>query len=206
MTFNFIQQGVLSEKELKTIIQEKEMYKDKAHKAMITSITGKVKGFYNENKRLSDIYFPLSTEAKKSFNLIQSLIIEQYAGSKLNVGCLSEFQYVRYPIGGKFEWHHDEVQKFDRNNRLRGLTFSLNLSNESEYEGGNLEIKLSKNKVISLNRKKGSYIIFPSFLTHRVNTVQSGIREAIVVWTKLNLDEIELIKKQHEDIYRNDIL
>jgi PKHD-type hydroxylase len=58
----------------------------------------------------------------------------------------------------------------------------LQLSDPSEYEGGNLEILSSQGEVLTVDKKKGFLAMFPSFKTHRVTPVTSGTRKSLVVW------------------------
>ena len=67
----------------------------------------------------------------------------------------------------------------------------LQLSDPSEYEGGQLELKESKKDKNSVSiseqdqkdiMKKGSIIVFPSFFTHRVTPVTKGTRMSLVAW------------------------
>jgi PKHD-type hydroxylase len=51
----------------------------------------------------------------------------------------------------------------------------------NDYEGGDLEFLNSVTKKADL-RKKGSIIIFPSFLAHRVTPVTKGTRLSLVGW------------------------
>lgn len=206
MSFNFVKSGILGERDLEKIIAETQKYKDSTVKAGLSRTGGGGSMYYNEDSRLSDIFFPKIIDAPRTYNLIQSLIIEEYAGSNLDIGNISEFQYVHYPVGGMFKWHQDIIHKPDKDGRVRGLTFSLNISEESDYEGGELQLKIDKNKTISLGKKKGSYLIFPSFMTHQVTKVESGNREAIVVWTKLTYDEIKDVKRRYADHIRNNVL
>ena len=62
------------------------------------------------------------------------------------------------------------------------------LVNADEYEGGEFELNLStpeeKDKIISIKeaRKKGTVVVFPSFVWHRVTPVTSGTRYSLVNW------------------------
>lgn len=205
MSFNFVRAGVLSDNELQKIAQETQSYKDKASKAGLMAKSGK-ESYYSADTRLSDIYFPKVLDAPRTYNIIQSLIIEEYAGSDLNIGNISEFQYVHYPVGGLFKWHSDIINRPDDEGRVRGLTFSLNLSEETNYTGGELQLKINKENIVTLGKKRGSYLIFPSFMVHQVTMVESGVREAIVVWTKLTYQEIKTVKRKHADYVRNNVL
>jgi PKHD-type hydroxylase len=150
--------------------------------------------YFDEKIRKSDIYFPVPKEAYGTFNIIQSLIIQEYAGKKLNVADISEVQFVHYPLGGKFDWHQDIIGFRPGETKTRGLTFSMNLSESDEYEGGNLTLKLSENKTMNLSREKGSWIVFPSFVKHRVDEVTRGHRNAMVVWSYLTKQEIQSMR------------
>ena len=59
----------------------------------------------------------------------------------------------------------------------------------SEYEGGDLEFDLrdksdstSNIQTTKIARKKGSIIVFPSFVWHRVTPVTQGTRYSLVIW------------------------
>ena len=72
-------------------------------------------------------------------------------------------------------WHND-VGCYPYN--LRKISFSINLNDPSEYEGGNLEFAHLRGKLFSKN--KGSITFFPSILTHRVTPVTKGLRKMII--------------------------
>ena len=74
-------------------------------------------------------------------------------------------------------WHLD-IKDFPYN--LRKLSFSINLNNPNEYEGGDLEFKdLEKGMDVS-PKSQGGITIFPSFLSHRVTPITKGIRKVLV--------------------------
>jgi PKHD-type hydroxylase len=63
----------------------------------------------------------------------------------------------------------------------RKLSLILQLSDATEYEGGELQLKDSSDHT-AVERKKGHLIAFPSYLLHRVTPVTKGIRRSLVVW------------------------
>ncbi len=193
MVEDFIKTGKLSVRELSIVLREAENYKKNVFAASLGGLNEKKElvGYHDENIRKSQIYFPAPQEAYGTFNVIQSLIIQEYAGKNLDVTNISEVQFVHYPIGGKFNWHHDILGFRPGDLRTRGLTFSMNLSNSDNYEGGNLTLKLSEDRMISLGREIGSWIVFPSFIRHKVDEVTKGFRDAIVVWSHLTKEEIK---------------
>ena len=84
---------------------------------------------------------------------------------------------IKYSTDGKIDWHMD-VGPGTVSTRKLGVT--IQLSESSDYEGGDLEF-LPDFHVIG-KRARGSAIIFPSYLTHRVSSVRSGIRWSAVSW------------------------
>ena len=77
---------------------------------------------------------------------------------------------------------------FDYRNKIRKLSVTCQLSDSSEYEGGELEFqyrnKDNPNMVAPCEqaKKKGSIIVFPSFVWHRVKPVTKGTRYSLVIW------------------------
>ena len=49
----------------------------------------------------------------------------------------------------------------------------INLSDDTEYEGGDLEIE---SKICKEIKQKGSIVVFPSFVKHRIKPVTCGTR------------------------------
>ena len=62
---------------------------------------------------------------------------------------------------------------------VRKISMTCLLSNESEFEGGELQIEKEENKVIL---KQGQVIFFASFIRHRVAPVTRGVRKSLVMW------------------------
>ena len=94
------------------------------------------------------------------------------------------FQYSKYNVDGHFEWHSDVVPEPPNNKLFRKLTFILMLSDEEDYEGGELAIynggdfdNSNKFKI-----KKGDIIAMYSFTPHKVFPVIKGTRLTLVTW------------------------
>lgn len=64
----------------------------------------------------------------------------------------------------------------------RKLTMSVQLSDEDDYEGGDLEVMTSAEHPLKLSRQRGTVLLFPSYIMHRVTPVTSGIRHSLVGW------------------------
>jgi predicted 2-oxoglutarate/Fe(II)-dependent dioxygenase YbiX len=88
-------------------------------------------------------------------------------------------QYVEYRSGwGQFDWHNDYSHGIA--DAPRKLTIILQLSSPQDYEGGALEVMGTD--VEAMPRERGTLVIFPSLLMHRVTPVVSGLRKALVSW------------------------
>ena len=69
---------------------------------------------------------------------------------------------------------------FDFTN-FRKLTFIMQLSNETDYEGGEV-ILLNSSKPIIMPKTRGSIVIFPSYILHKVDPIKKGIRNSLVIF------------------------
>ena len=101
-------------------------------------------------------------------------------------GSYDSIQYTEYhhSIQGKYDWHMDSGFSMGYPNRKLSLT--IQLSDPTEYEGGDVEVWYPDpnkgNLIEKLPREKGKVIIFPSYLWHRVTPVTKGVRKSLVWW------------------------
>ena len=83
----------------------------------------------------------------------------------------SSGEIYRYEVGDFFDWHMDlgdgEIAK-------RKLTTLVQLSDPADYEGGELE--LFCNQPHTASRKRGTLLIYPSYIMHRVTPITRGLR------------------------------
>ena len=91
----------------------------------------------------------------------------------------NDMQYSMYHKDGYYNAHRD-----DGYNRI--LSMTIQLTDEKEYKGGELDILTENNDTIVGDKRKGMGIFFPSQLLHRVNPVKEGVRENLVWWIKNN--------------------
>ena len=107
-------------------------------------------------------------------------------------------QFTKYKLNQYYGWHCDSWDKpYDKEGpqkgKIRKLSMTCQLTDGSEYEGGELEFDFRNydpnmrdqnkhvRKVIEI-LPKGSIIVFPSHLWHRVRPVTKGIRYSLVAW------------------------
>ena len=59
------------------------------------------------------------------------------------------------------------------------------MSDENDYQGGDLEFGITEDsgeKNYTATRTRGSIIIFPAFLSHRVTPITDGRRYSLITW------------------------
>ena len=66
---------------------------------------------------------------------------------------------------------------------IRKLSFTIQLSDPKDYEGGELII-YDVNKKVSVPKEKGTIIFFSSNLQHEVTPVTKGTRNSLVSWVQ----------------------
>ncbi|WP_242909921.1 JmjC domain-containing protein [Actinomadura terrae] len=88
-------------------------------------------------------------------------------------------QYVEYlPGNGHFHRHND--YSHDQLDSPRKITVIVQLSDPADYEGGALQMFGVETE--ELPRERGSVLVFPSMIDHRVTPVTRGMRRALVAW------------------------
>ena len=108
-------------------------------------------------------------------------------------------QFTQYKLNQYYDWHIDSFNKPYHNpgqpdhGKIRKLSVTCQLTDGSEYKGGELEFDFrnysphlrdeSKHlKQVKEILPKGSIVVFPSFMWHRVKPVTDGTRYSLVLW------------------------
>lgn len=97
---------------------------------------------------------------------------------------IENLQYSVYNEGDFYKEHDDII---DTASAVRKLSFSLQLVDQSEYDGGDLLLKAGLNTedakaLLDKARVRGTLIFFPSFTLHEVSKITRGTRKALVGW------------------------
>ena len=142
--------------------------------------------FFSSDQWLFDLIWPFMQEANKD------------AGWEYDISGCESIQITKYDSSDYYHWHKDgngcQMSKYQEpdntwlNGNVRKLSMTILLSDD--YTGGDFQIA-------SLNSDRGSYsvtvhtppvegigsiVVFPSFLMHRINPVEKGIRYSLVAW------------------------
>jgi len=67
---------------------------------------------------------------------------------------------------------------------IRKLSFSIQLSNPKDYEGGEFILYNKDGKEFNAPKTKGTIIFFQSNILHEVKPVKKGTRYSIVSWVQ----------------------
>lgn len=95
-------------------------------------------------------------------------------------GFVEDLQFTVYDgdENGHYTWHMDMGEGTQA---PRKLTLVLQLSDPSEYEGGELQT-FTRPNIDSVEKKRGMIAAFPAWTLHRVTPVTKGVRKTLVVW------------------------
>tara|TARA_R100001443_G_scaffold31438_2_gene45436 strand:+ start:2190 stop:2825 length:636 start_codon:yes stop_codon:yes gene_type:complete len=109
-------------------------------------------------------------------------------------------QFTKYKLNQHYDWHCDSWNRpYNKPNnprehgKIRKISMTCQLTDGSEYKGGELEfdyrdydpyMRDTSKHVVQVKEilPKGSIVLFPSFVWHRVKPVTSGTRYSLVVW------------------------
>jgi len=102
-------------------------------------------------------------------------------------------QFTKYNVGQFYDWHPDQhhyvYPEDDTNVNMRGkyrkLSTTLLLNDASEFKGGELEFhyNMKETKIAEELKTRGTLIVFPAFVYHRVREVTEGTRYSLVSWS-----------------------
>jgi PKHD-type hydroxylase len=107
-------------------------------------------------------------------------------------------QFTKYKHNQYYDWHCDSWDKpYEKEGpekgMIRKLSVTCQLTDSSEYSGGELQFDTrsydphmrDEYKHVITSKEilpKGSIVVFPSFVWHRVQPVTKGTRYSLVIW------------------------
>jgi PKHD-type hydroxylase len=137
------------------------------------------------NYRICDIAWLESDEVESDFDWVYATLAN--AISRVNnehfqfdLTHLTALQFTVYNGSNhsNYQKHLDLGRQFPN----RKLSFSVQLSDDTEYVGGDLRFHYIKNQPEVAPREKGKIIFFPSWVIHDVTPVTQGTRRSLVGW------------------------
>lgn len=122
----------------------------------------------------------------------------QNAGWNFQWDFSETMQFTMYGKNQFYTWHADQGSRAYPNdyenenyrNKIRKLSVTVQLSDPKDYLGGELEFDFRNNKnnkknieICKAGKERGTIIVFPSFVWHRVKPVTKGQRKSLVIWS-----------------------
>lgn len=136
---------------------------------------------YEESIRKSSVMFLAFNERTNWLYQKLSAVVQRCNLERFHFdisGFAEQLQLTEYNEGDFFDWHMDFGA---REISARKVSITVQLSDPDEYEGGELQF-MSNNNIVVAPRERGTVVVFPSFVTHRVTPVTRGVRRSIVGW------------------------
>ena len=131
------------------------------------------------------------------FNEIQPFVAQanRNAGWNFQWDWTEACQFTKYSKGQYYDWHCDswpivyDAPGRTGHGRNRKLSVTLSLSDEKSYKGGELEFDFrnverekQKTEICKEVKPKGSLVVFPSEIWHRIKPIKQGHRYSLVAW------------------------
>jgi PKHD-type hydroxylase len=136
----------------------------------------------NQSVRSTTVGFfnPQDIHSQWIFQRLQSAITvinRDFWNFELNfIECL---QFSKYQLGDFYTAHmdlqHDRLEQ-------RKLSVSVQLSDPTGYQGGDLRMFRHSDQWDMVPRSQGTLVVFPSYQVHEVTAVEFGQRYSLVAW------------------------
>jgi PKHD-type hydroxylase len=172
--------SALTAVECDSIIERAALYNDQSATVGFSSATRSDESYRSSTIRWLDV----GTES----DLVDRLMHFVNSSNRTNFGveivAPYDLQFTEYHGArkGKYDWHQDvwleSTRAYDRK-----LSIVVQLSEPGDYEGGAFEFFGLQHPGATF-APRGSLLIFPSFLQHRVLPVTGGIRRSLVSWVE----------------------
>jgi len=142
-------------------------------------------GKIDQEIRRSKVFFiPTTPETRWLYDKM-ALFVGEANKKYFNVD-IEAIQTIQYT-----EYHAEESGTYDDHLdlspgviRARKLSVSVQLTDDTEYAGGDLQLKMNSRAPVVASRVKGDALIFPSWILHGVTPVTKGVRKSLVAWVE----------------------
>lgn len=113
---------------------------------------------------------------KKLSHVVSSLNTQFYRFDLTGFGEPLQLTNYDNSENGMYGWHQDYGKGISRK-----FSLVLQLTDPSQYEGGNLQI-LTSGQPLTVKKQRGLIVAFPSYHLHQVTPVTQGNRQSLVAW------------------------
>ena len=144
------------------------------------AIVGSGKGLKKEYRSNKIGWFAPGPDTEWLYRKITDITTEiNHQFWQFDLESIPELQFTKYiNVNDQYKKHLDMGYQ---SVTYRKLSFSIQLTDENDYEGCNLEFFQSDNAEVA-PRMRGAIVFFPSFIMHQVTPLLSGERNALVGW------------------------
>lgn len=115
---------------------------------------------------------------EKLAHVVSSLNSQFYRFDLTGFGESLQLTNYNHSESGMYRWHQDYG---GRRSPSRKLSVVVQLTDPSQYEGGNLQI-MTGNEPQNIRKERGILAVFPSYQLHQVTPVTQGSRQSLVAW------------------------
>ena len=164
--------------------QELDWLQHQAKNAQTRAVVAMDNTDFNLNEiRRSDVdWITKNTETEWLFNklghIVSSLNTQFYKFDLTGFGDSLQLTNYDHSEQGMYGWHQDYGSVGAPS---RKLSLVLQLTDPSEYEGGNLQI-MTGGEPTNVHKQRGLVTVFPSYVVHQVTPVTQGSRQSLVAW------------------------
>jgi PKHD-type hydroxylase len=113
---------------------------------------------------------------EKLANVVSRLNAEHFCFDLTGFGEPLQLTNYDQSENGMYGWHQDYGSGISRK-----LSMVVQLTDPSEYEGGNLQTMTTGNPQ-NVRKQRGLIAVFPSYVLHQVTPVMQGSRQSLVAW------------------------
>jgi PKHD-type hydroxylase len=152
--------------------------------ALVTTWTPGTTGFNKvpTSHRVSDVFFINGGDAVQwIYSRIGGCIDKLnalYLGGYLWDNWMQPLQLTRYRGDEHYDWHRDWGNNYPK----RKISAIIQLADPTLYDGGHVEFMNDTGKPHPAPRGRGTGIVFPAHVLHRVAPVTRGTRYSLVAW------------------------
>jgi PKHD-type hydroxylase len=145
--------------------------------------TANIQGYDKDIRESKQVSINYNNPVIEKIREVSKFANENYF--KINISQYAkENHFVQYDNGGKFEQHTDTIWNADVKDLdkkpVRKLSCITLLNNT--FTGGKLALWYMGNRY-SFPFNAGDIILFPSYVHHKVDPVESGVRYSLVSWS-----------------------
>jgi len=162
--------------------QELDWLQNKAKQAeQNAQVGGGDGGVVNPNVRRSQVSWLSSSPDtvwvfQRLADVVSKMNAEHYRFDLTGFGEALQLTNYDQSENGMYGWHLDYGRGISRK-----LSMAMQLTDPSEYEGGNLQV-MTSGQPQNVRKQRGLIAIFPSYVLHQVTPVTQGSRQSLVAW------------------------